>query len=268
MSAPFRYARILNGFSSLISRRSAISRRMRAMAGLSNPEPFPLDAPVEHAGAGRGEGGGDRRLCGRGSVAKQTAAPASSAHLGRRRPGLGGAFDELVDGRRRDTGGKSLSVGPFVGDLATDLVPVGSLERATHRNGRVPDALEAVEYLAIAVDMALHDFPIVRPGISWRSRVGQDDTPLQLGRSDVERPPPASVGPEPARRDPAVQSGPVILDTGWHLEDLTFDVHGYLQDIGCQSRRIRPLGEGATGGDGKGRRSSYTGAGRGLAAGG
>src|SRR4029450_10744944 len=268
MSAPFRYARILNGFSSLISRRSAISRRMRAMAGLSNPETFPLDVPVEHAGAVRGKGGGDRRLCVRWSVAEQTAAAASSAHLGRRRPGLGGAFDELVDGRRRDTGGKSLSVGPFVGNLATDLVPVGWLGRATHRNGRVPDALEAVEYLAIAVDMALHDFPIVRPGISRRSRIGQDDTTLQLGRIDVERRAADAVGPELDRGDPAVQSGPVILDTGRHLEDLTFDVHGDLQDVGGQSRRVRPLGEGAAGGDGKGRRSSYTGSRGGLDAGG
>src|SRR4029450_7026261 len=100
MSAPFRYARILNGFSSLISRRSAISRRMRAMAGLSNPEPFPFDAPVEHAGAAGDESGGDRQLYVRWSVAEQTAAAASSPHLGRCGPGLSRAFHELLHDRR------------------------------------------------------------------------------------------------------------------------------------------------------------------------
>ena len=51
MSAPLRYARILNGLSFLISRRSAISRRMRAIARLSKPQAFRLDAVVEHARA-------------------------------------------------------------------------------------------------------------------------------------------------------------------------------------------------------------------------
>src|SRR5262245_15446885 len=226
MSAPFRYARILNGFSSLISRRSAISRRMRAMAGLSNLEPFPLDPPVEHAGAASGERGGDRRLYVRWSIAEQTAAAARPADLGRCRPGLGGAFDQLVDGWRRNTRGEALSVGPFVTNLAPDLVPVGSLEPATHRDGCVTDALEAVEHLGIAVNMALHDFPVVRPRISWRSRVSQDDTTLELGRIDVERNSTDAIGLELDRSDPSIESGPVVLDSGRHLENLAFDVHG------------------------------------------
>ena len=60
MSAPLRYARILNGLSFLISRRSAISRRMRAIARLSNPQAFRLDAVVEQARAAARERGGDR----------------------------------------------------------------------------------------------------------------------------------------------------------------------------------------------------------------
>ena len=61
MSAPLRYARILNGLSSLISSRSAISRRMRAIAALSKPQAFGLDAVVEQARAAGGERRGDRR---------------------------------------------------------------------------------------------------------------------------------------------------------------------------------------------------------------
>src|ERR1700730_3955118 len=74
MSAPFRYARILNGLSALISRRSAISRRMRATAWLSNPQPFDLDAVIQEARAARLQREGDRRPCRRRAVTEQTAA--------------------------------------------------------------------------------------------------------------------------------------------------------------------------------------------------
>ena len=91
MSAPFRYARILNGLSFLISRRSAISRRMRAIARLSKPQSFGLDAVVEHARAAGGQRRGDRRARLRRTVAEETAAAACAADLGRRRAGGRGA---------------------------------------------------------------------------------------------------------------------------------------------------------------------------------
>ena len=81
MSAPLRYARILKGLSFLISRRSAISRRIRAIARLSNPQPFHLDAVVEHARAAVGQRGGDRRPRLRRTVAEQAAPPPRAAHL-------------------------------------------------------------------------------------------------------------------------------------------------------------------------------------------
>src|SRR5260370_40291869 len=88
MSAPFRYARILNGLSALISRRSAISRRMRAIAGLSNAQPFDLDVVIQQARAARAQREGDRRPCRRRAVTEETAPAARAADL--RRGGAGG----------------------------------------------------------------------------------------------------------------------------------------------------------------------------------
>src|SRR5438045_3558556 len=99
MSAPFRYARILNGLSFLISRRSAISPRMRAMARLSNAEAFHLDLEIEHACSARREGVGDR-LARRGrSIAEEAPASAGAAYLGRRGAGPRCAGDQILDRR-------------------------------------------------------------------------------------------------------------------------------------------------------------------------
>src|SRR5215510_10253309 len=51
MSAPFLYARILNGLSPLSSSRSAISPRIRAMARLFNAETFEIDVEFQDSGA-------------------------------------------------------------------------------------------------------------------------------------------------------------------------------------------------------------------------
>src|SRR3989442_6738657 len=79
MSAPFRYARILNGLSFLISRRSAISRRMWAIARLSNSQAFDLDSVVEESRAAGRERLGDRRSCRRRTVAEETPTAARAA---------------------------------------------------------------------------------------------------------------------------------------------------------------------------------------------
>src|SRR5689334_3989011 len=139
MSAPLRYARILKGFSSLISSRSAISRRTRAMAALSNPEPFGFDAVVEQPRAAGGERLRNRRLRAR---------------------------DQRVDRRRRDAGCEPLPVVPLDGNLPPDPIPVAALERRAHRRRGVADPLEAVEDVAIAVGVALGDLPVVRAGMA------------------------------------------------------------------------------------------------------
>src|SRR5438270_6488451 len=102
MSAPFRYARILNGLSFLISRRSAISRRIRAMAGLSNPESVGLDVVIEHARTPAGERFGDRVAHFRRPIAEQAAATARTADLRRRGAGAACPRDKVLDRRGRD----------------------------------------------------------------------------------------------------------------------------------------------------------------------
>ena len=55
-------------------------------------------------------------------------------------------------------------------------------ERRPHRDGRVADPLEAVEDVAIAVDVPLGDLPVVRAGVARRAGVGEHDAPLELVR--------------------------------------------------------------------------------------
>src|SRR5947208_10092585 len=127
MSAPFRYARILNGLSFLISRRSAISRRIRAMAGLSKQEPFGLDVVIEHARTPAGERFGDSVMHFRRTIAEQAAAPAGPAHLRRRGAGSACPRDEVLDRRGRDARRKPLPVVPLDRNLPADLVPIPAL---------------------------------------------------------------------------------------------------------------------------------------------
>src|SRR5437762_13174725 len=116
MSAPLRYARILKGLSFLISRRSAISRRILAIATLSNPQAFRLDLVLEQPRAPGRERRGDRALRVRRPVANQASAAARAADLGSRRAGRRGARDEIVDSGCRDARRQPLAVFPFPGD--------------------------------------------------------------------------------------------------------------------------------------------------------
>src|SRR5688572_28033390 len=143
MSAPLRYARILNALSFRISRRSAISLRMRAIARLSKPETFHLDPVVEHARAARGQRAGNRRPGVWPTVAEQASAPSGTADLGGLRAGDGRARDQIVDRWRGHAGREAFPILPFCRDLAADLVPVVGLQRVPHRRSGVPDAFEA-----------------------------------------------------------------------------------------------------------------------------
>src|SRR5579862_9716531 len=149
MSAPFRYARILNGLSPLISRRSAISPRTRATDRLSNPQAFRFEAVLEQAGAAARERFSDTVARVGRSVAEKAPAAPRAADFRCRGAGLPGAGDQVVDGRRRDPGREPLPVVPLSGDLAADFIPVAGLERSSHGNGCVADALEAVENVLI-----------------------------------------------------------------------------------------------------------------------
>src|SRR5262249_4530075 len=132
MSAPLRYARILNGLSSLISRRSAISRSTRAIAALSKPQAFGLDPVVEERGAAGRERIGDRAPLVRWTIAEEAAAAAGTAHFAGERAGRLRPPDQIVDRARRDAWRQPLAVVPLVRDAAADLVPVAALEREAH----------------------------------------------------------------------------------------------------------------------------------------
>src|SRR6266511_3249977 len=100
MSAPFRYARILKGLSFLISSRSATSRRIRAIARLSNPQTFHLDTVLEESGAAFDQRADDGRACFGWTITEQAPAPPGAAHFGGRRSGLTCSCDQLIDRRR------------------------------------------------------------------------------------------------------------------------------------------------------------------------
>src|SRR6478736_8827917 len=175
MSAPFRYARILNGLSFLISSRSAISRRIRATAWLSNPKSLGFDAIGEEPGPAAGERGADRFMCGRWTVAEEAAAASGAAHFGCGRSGRVCAGDQIVNRRGRDTRREPLPVVPFDGNLPSNLVEVLAVQRPPHRDRRIADPLEAIENVAVAIDMTFCNFPVVRSRIPPRTRIREDD---------------------------------------------------------------------------------------------
>src|SRR2546428_2684304 len=193
VSDAFRYARILNAFSPLISSRSAISANTRAIGWLSTCEAVALDPVVEHARAAGLERGGNGCAPGRRPVAEKTPAAARAAHFGCRRASPPGAGNQILDDRRRHARCEALPVLPFLGNGAADRVPVFDSKRRPHARRRVPDTLEAVEDVAVAIDVLLHDLPVVRAGISRLARVAEHDAAFELARVDVERHAPHAV---------------------------------------------------------------------------
>src|SRR5712692_9081060 len=225
MSAPLRYARILKGLSFLISKRSAISLRIRAMPGLSKPQALGLDPVVEHARAALGQRLDDCRARGGRAVAEQASTAARAADLGGGGAGRGRARDERLDRRRRHTGRKTLAGVPLHGDLATDFVPVIPLKGRAHGRRRVPDPLEAVEDLAVAVEMTFRDVPVVRGRVARRACIGQHDAAFELARVDVETDAPDTAHAELHGGDAAVQSWTIVLHARWDADRLALDVH-------------------------------------------
>src|SRR6185436_16086190 len=126
----------------------------------------------------------NRGARGRRAVAEQASSTAGAADLCRRRAGGVRARYQVVDGRRRDARRQALAVVPLDRHLPADLVPVAALERCPHRRRGIANPLEAVEDVAIAVDVALGDLPVVGAGIARRAGVGEDDAALELERID------------------------------------------------------------------------------------
>ena len=147
VSAAFRYARILKGFSFLISRRSPISASTRAMARLFkcgragesvdsglDRQACGLDAEIEQPGATVGECTPNRRYCVGLADAEQAPAASGAADLAAPGAGRAAAAEHRVDRRRRHAGCKPLAVLPLVGDVPSDGRPVPAPRglRASH----------------------------------------------------------------------------------------------------------------------------------------
>ena len=155
---------------------------------------------------------------------------------------------------------------PLRGDLAADFVPVAAFERGPHGDGRVANALEAVEDVAVAIDVALGDLPVVRPGVARCAGVGEDDAACELAGIDVELDPTDAVDAQLDRRDAAVERRAVILNAGRNANGLALDVHRHLEQMVGVGGTLSPPGQRAAGCDGQRGRSGDAGTGRRLAA--
>ena len=164
VSAPFRYARILKGFSPLISSRSAISASTRATAMLSNPQALGLDVVVQQLRAcpppprrerRRGVTAARRRRCTPRRRPRRTFAASAPA-----RPALAIKLSMngvVTPGARRFRFSHSAAI-------CRPTSSQSSRASACRRGDRgVADPLEAVEDLAVAVDVPLGHLPVVRP---------------------------------------------------------------------------------------------------------
>ena len=136
MSAPFRYARILNGLSPFSSSMSPISPRMRAIAEVIEA------ASPRQRGALRFRCGSRAERAPPAASASRTARPCRAApgrtgsrHRRRRRPCAAcapaamRARDQIVNLRRGDARRQPLAVVPLLGEVPPVAVPVAALER-------------------------------------------------------------------------------------------------------------------------------------------
>src|SRR5688572_22661289 len=204
-SAAERYARILKALSPLISSRSAICASTCATDLLSTRQPVALECVFEHPRASAGQGRGDLGARIRRSIAEHAAATTCTAHFRRGCTGCGGSGDQSLDCWRGDPRRELLPVLPFASDRAPDRVPVAALERRAHVGCRVANAFEAVEDEAVAIDVPLGDFPVVRPRVARLAGVAEDDALLELGEIDIERHALDAVGLELDGGDTAVE---------------------------------------------------------------
>src|SRR5205823_1840677 len=104
----------------------------------------------------------------------------------------------------------------------------------------IANALEAVEDVAVSVDVALDDFPIVRAGVAGRGGFGEHDSLLELTRIDVGRDTVDSVPAQIDRGNAAIEGRTIILDAGGYAERLAFHVHRDVQQMVSVNRLIAP----------------------------
>src|SRR5262249_9224399 len=145
-------------------------------------------------------------------IAEQASTAAGAAHFRGRRTGRTGTLHEVVNRRRRHSWREALAVFPLDRDLAANVVPVAALERSAHRHSSVANPLETVEDVAVAVDVALGDLPVVGSRVARRAGVDEHDALLELAGVDVDSDALDGFGTELDGRDAAIQRRAEILD--------------------------------------------------------
>ena len=202
---------ILNGFSPLISSRSAISPRTRAMARLSKQKPLCFDAKsrIRAPPAARASAMAPRV---RRAVAEQATAAAGAAHLGRRRARRIARAISVVDGGVVTPGARRFrfSHSVAIGRPTSSQSPRSSAWRM--RGGGVADRSKQSKICAVAVEMALRDFPVVGARVARRARVHEDDARAAAPEVDSKRVRCDAGDAQFHGGDAAVQRRTVVLD--------------------------------------------------------
>ena len=161
-------------------------------------------------------------------------------------------------------GARRLRVVPLFADRVSDRVPIALGHRVAHRRRRVANPFEAVEHAAVAVDVPLHDVPVVRPGVARFARVAQHETALQFRGVHVQRDAADAVDVELERGDAAIERRAVVLQSGGHPNRLRLDIHRDLQQRLRLVVRAVPLRQRRADGDVQRRGAGNARAGGGL----
>ena len=120
-----------------------------------------IDAKLEETGSSTVQGLADGVATIRRPVAEQAPATACTAHLSCRRACAHRPRDQGVNRRRGHARRETFAVLPLFGDRLPDRVPIPRGHRVAHRHGGVSDSFKTVEDTTVAVDVFLHDVPVV-----------------------------------------------------------------------------------------------------------
>ena len=152
--------------------------------------------------------------------------PPAPQTLAALRAGRDAPRDQRLDRRRRHAGRQLLARRPTRG---RSVRATPSQSRASSASRKPPcrrdDALEAVEDVPVAVDMALGDLPVVRAREMRARRCRRARCRAELHRVDGERDAPDAVRPQLDGGDAAVVGRTIVLHAGRHVDHLRFDVH-------------------------------------------
>ena len=111
---------------------------------------------------------------------QHAAAASGSADLGTEGAVLARDGNEAVDERRGDGGRIGAAKLPLLAQKASGLRPVGGSDGGAHGAGNFADSLEVAEDLAVAIDVALEDLPVVDAALTRGSGIGEDKAAVKF----------------------------------------------------------------------------------------